>query len=198
MLKVGITGGIGSGKTIVCQVFEKLQVPVYYSDQVSRDLLASSKNLAAKVIENFGTGICGDNGIIDRRKLAEKVFGDQKSLALLNSLIHPVVNQDFSVWITQQKDCPYIVKEAAILFESGAYKDMDYVISVFADLDVRECRVAKRDGVTHEQFIRRTENQLDEETKCQRADYVIDNNGNLAILPQVLKFHEAFISKTNT
>jgi dephospho-CoA kinase len=198
MLKVGLTGGIGSGKTVVCKVFEALHVPVYNADLAARNLLHNSKGLAEKVIVHFGPSICQKNGDIDRSRLGEVVFKDASSLAALNAILHPAVNEDFSLWLGDKAGHDYIIKEAAILFESGSYKDMDCIISVYAGLDVRKQRVVERDGLTPDQFMLRESNQMEEEVKCKKADYVIDNQGAQPILPQVLKIHEGFISEPNT
>jgi len=198
MLKVGLTGGIGSGKTVVSKVFEVLHVPVYNADLAAKILLHNSEALSEKVVSHFGPGIRQKNGDIDRRKLGAIVFNDSAELSVLNSILHPEVNKDFELWLEDKGSQAYVIKEAAILFESGSYKQMDHIVSVYAGQEVRKQRVIDRDHVTEDQFMLREANQMAEEEKCEKADYVIDNQGGTPVLPQVLKIHEGIIRKTNT
>ncbi len=185
MLKIGLTGGIGSGKTTVAKVFETLGIPVYYADAAAKRLLNTNDTVKDAVIKHFGHEVY-KNGELDRKYLAGIVFNSKEKLELLNSLTHPAVIADADEWMQQQKDVPYIIKEAALLFESGAAAKLDYVIGVYAPHHVRVQRVMDRDGLSKEDVAKRISRQLDEEIKIKRCDFVITNNNRELILPQVL------------
>ena len=137
MIKVGITGGIGSGKSIICEVFKQLKVPVYNADSEAKNLINTDKEVQKKIIEQFGTSVFPDDEL-NRNKLAEIVFNDPSALTKLNNIVHPAVHLNFQKWLIQQT-YPYIIKEAAILFESGTYKNMDYILTVYAPEKLRIC-----------------------------------------------------------
>lgn len=197
MLKIGITGGIGSGKTTVCKMFEELGIPVYYADERAKHLMQHEHFLIDEIKRNFGEDVYED-GILNRERLAKKVFKDEKKLALLNSLVHPAVFHDTELWVEQQKKtkAPYILKEAALLVESGSYKKLDKLIVITAPVETRIKRVKKRDGVTKGQVMERIKHQMPEEEKVKLADYVIQNDKGLTELKeQVLKIHQELSKK---
>jgi dephospho-CoA kinase len=190
MLKIGLTGGIGSGKSTVAKVFETLGIPVYYADDAAKQLMNSNESLRSAIIKNFGKESY-KNGELDRKYLASLVFNDKKKLALLNALTHPVVIQHARQWLGRQTS-PYSIEEAALLFESGAAEHLDYVIGVNAPQHIRIKRVADRDGIPVEDIMKRISRQMDEETKIKLCDFVIVNDGQALVLPQVLRLHEKF------
>ncbi len=194
MLKVGVTGGIGSGKTTVCRIFEVLGIPVYYSDERSKALLNTDVSLMEQLRSRFGHDIYTRDGVIDRRKLGARVFADEAELNALNALVHPAVFKDFDNWALLQR-APYVLKEAAILFESGSYLDCDYTILVKAPAALRMERVMLRDGLTGELVQQRMDRQMSEEEKERMADLFINNDGKELLIPQVLRLHELFMKK---
>ncbi len=193
MKKVGITGGIGSGKSTVCSVFELLGVPVYYADDAGKQLLDEDK-VKAQVVQLFGNSILSGN-LIDRKILAELVFNNKEKLAQLNAVIHPAVGADFEGWLKKQEGCAYIIKEAAILFESGAYKQVEDVITVAAPAELKIKRAVQRTGITAEQVQERMNNQLSDEEKIKRSRFVIINDEEQLIIPQILKIHAELLSE---
>lgn len=194
MLKIGITGGIGSGKTTICQLFELLGVPVYYADNASRQLLGSDPEIKRSVVALFGEEILDEQKMIDRRKVASRVFGNDVALKKLNAIMHPAVGLDFERWLKQHRSVPYIIKEAAIMFESGAYKQLDKIIALTAPEDLRIARVMKRDGSEKEEVERRVAAQMSEQERVERSHYVIVNDEQQLVIPQVLQLHRIFIN----
>jgi len=192
MLKVGITGGIGSGKTTVCRYFEELGIPVYYADERAKYLMQHEHYLIDEIQRNFGKDIY-EGGQLNRQLLAEMVFNNKQKLDLLNSLVHPAVFRDNERWTEGQlaKKVPYIIKEAALLIESGSSKSLDKLIVVSAPLNVRVERISKRDNLQTEDIMARVRNQMPEEEKLKQADFVISNDGSLDNLKeQVLNIHQ--------
>lgn len=194
MLKIGITGGIGSGKTTVCRVFELLGIPVYNADDESKKILNSDKTAKESVIKLFGDSILNADGTIDRKKLGGLVFNKKEELEKLNAILHPAVGKHFDNWVKEQ-NAPYCIKEAAILFESGAYKQVDKVIMIVAPLELKISRVIKRSGITKEEVLARINNQLSDEEKVKRADFIIENDEQKLLIPQVLKLHHQILDK---
>lgn len=194
MTVVGITGGIGSGKTTVCEIFEHLGVPVYYADTRAKELMANDGKLKAKIIQAFGEKAYVD-GNLDRQYLAKIVFDSKQKLSVLNGLVHPAVADDFDEWLEAHKSAPYVLKEAAILFESGAYQNVDVSVLVIAPEELRIKRVMQRDGTSREQVLQRIKNQWNQERKEKLADYIITNDGQQLVIPQVLEFHNKFKGK---
>ena len=184
MKHIGITGNIGSGKSTVCRVFELLEIPVFYADIHARMLLyqADVKDRLTKI---FGREILDDRQEINRKKLADIVFHDTGALSRLNAIIHPQVHNTYHSWVSHQNS-PYTLYETAILFESGMAADFDRVILVTAPGEVRISRVCTRDHISREQVIARMNNQMAEETLIKKVDYIIDNDGNTLLIPQVL------------
>ncbi len=190
MIKVGLTGGIGSGKSVVAKVFETLGIPVYYADDAAKKLMNTNADLKAAIIKNFGEGSY-TNGELNREFIASIVFNDKEKLDLLNSITHPATIRDAEEWIKRQAS-PYIIKEAALLFESGANKNLDYVIGVYAPLQLRIKRVIARDALTKEEIMKRISRQMDEEKKMKRCDFVITNDEQELVIPQVLELDKKF------
>jgi dephospho-CoA kinase len=191
MLKIGLTGGIGSGKTTVAQIFEVLTIPVYYADRAAKDLMNKDPELKNKIIASFGPDVY-KGGNLDRSYLASQVFGNAQKLELLNSFVHPVTLRDGEEWMKKQKT-PYAIKEAAIIFESGLEKFFDYTIGVTAPESLRIQRVVDRDHISKEKVLERIQQQMDEKEKMSRCNFVIINDGEQAILPQVLAIHETLL-----
>jgi len=192
MYKIGITGGIGSGKSSVCMVFETLGIAVYYADARAKQLLNTDADLKTELEGYFGKDIYM-NGMLNRVQLAEIIFNDPIALEKVNSLVHPAVARDFEVWCTLQTS-PYVLEEAAIIFESGLAQRFDQVILVTASEDLRIERVCTRDRVSREAVRKRMANQWPEEKKMALADYIIHNDNEYAIIPQVINIHQKLIS----
>jgi|SRR3954463_10606584 dephospho-CoA kinase len=197
MLKIGITGGIGSGKTTVCKVFELLGIPVYYADDTSRNLLENDLEIKKKIIAAFGEQVIDSTGRIGRKKVASIVFGNEEKLNQLNAIIHPAVGDHFEKWLLMHLASPYILKEAAILFESGAYKQVDKVITITAPETLRITRVMKRDGTSTEDIELRIKAQLSEEERVKRSQFVIVNDEQQLVIPQVMKLHKEIVDLRN-
>jgi dephospho-CoA kinase len=194
MKKIGITGGIGSGKTIVARVFEQLGIPVYHADYWAKEIMNTEPLVIERLKDLFGKDIYNSDGKADRKRIAELVFADKNKLNELNSVIHPAVWLHGENWLKQHEDKPYILKEAAILFESGGNKGVDKVIMVSAPKDIRMERVMKRDNFTREEVEVRMANQWPDEKKIILSDFVIVNDGKQLVIPQVLEIHSKLIS----
>lgn len=195
MLKIGITGGIGSGKTTICKVFETLGVPVFYADTVAKQIMVSDGILVKGVRDAFGTESYTDEGILNNKHIAGIVFNNAEQLARLNELVHPAVFRAFDSWIKQiPSTVPYILKEAALLFESGSYKMCDQNILVIAAEQTRLQRVIERDGVTAEQVKARMDKQLPDTEKTKLADHIIYNNETDSLIIQVTRLHQLFLN----
>lgn len=186
MLKVGITGGIGSGKSTACKVFSAFGVPIFEADIEAKKILNNDPEIKKQLIKNFGIKVYLDNNTLNRKYLADIVFKDRKSLETLNSIVHPAVRNAFKDWFDKQKS-PYIVYEAAILFESGFYKMMDKNIVLVTNQDERIQRVMKRDGMSIELVQQRINNQWTDIQRKKLADFVIGNNNNELIVPQIVE-----------
>ena len=191
MLKIGITGGIGSGKSIVAKVFEHLDIPVYNADTAAKSLMENDPASRASITELFGPEAYL-NGTLNRSFISSLVFKDSRLLAALNALVHPATIQYGKEWMNRQS-APYVIKEAALIFESGTQAELDYVIGVYAPQALRIHRVMQRDTVTREQVMQRMANQLDESLKMKLCDVVVVNDDQQLVLPQVLALHEKFL-----
>lgn len=189
MKKIGLTGGIGSGKSTVAEVFQALNVPVFVSDEQARAIQNEDSGVVSSIMALFGKDIYS-GGKLDRAKLASIVFTDRKKLERLNAIVHPAVAKAFNDFAIKHSACPYVLKEAAIIFEHGLEKQLDAVITVIAPDEVRIRRVMERDRVSREDVQKRIANQLSQEEKAQRSDFVIVNDGKQLIVPQVLAIHE--------
>lgn len=193
MLKAGITGGIGSGKSYICKIFSSLQIPVYDADSQAAKLLGSNDIIKSELIKLFGHGLYKDHKF-DRKKLSDIIFSDAGILKKVNSIIHPAVALDFEAWVNKHSDSPYVIKEAAILFESGANKGLDYTINVNCPEKIRIERVMKRDNIPAEKVISIIKNQYTDETRNNLADFTITNDENSEVLKEVLKLHDFFLT----
>ena len=189
---LGVTGGIGSGKSTVCEIFKTFGIPVYDSDARAKALMSSNPNLINSIQSSFGEEAYVD-GESNRAYLAEIVFSDKGALERLNALVHPAVGRDFDEWADQQTS-DILIKEAAILIESGAYKQCDKILVVTCPEELRIERVMKRDGAIREQVTVRISKQLSDEERMTYADFEIDNSGTEMLIPQV----EKLINKLNT
>ena len=193
MLKIGITGGIGSGKTTVSKIFEVLGIPVYYADERAKVLMNTDEDIKHKIKELFGSKSYDATGNLNRKYLASIVFNSKDKLQQLNDIVHPEVKRDFERWLKQHEGKEdYVMKEAALLFETGGDKELDYTILVFAPEKLRIDRVIKRDNVDEESVLARMRNQLDEDKKFDLADLVILNDNEHLLIPQVLQLHRIF------
>lgn len=193
MIKVAVTGGIGSGKSIVCRLFSALGIPVFYADSEANRLMKEDPDVKNNIISTFGNEVYLSNGDIHRKKLADLIFNDNIALMKINEIVHPAVRNSFSQW-TEKQTTKYVIQEAAIVFESGASELFDKIITVYAPDELRIKRVMERDQVSREKVIERMNNQLSDEFKISKSDFVIVNNDIEMIIPQVLKIHNNLIS----
>jgi len=192
MKKIGITGGIGSGKTYVASVFQSLGIPIFNADIQAKRLMTSSGKLRKLVKEEFGNDIYKDADL-NKEKLASIVFSNSNKLQKLNSLVHPIVKEEFDNWCKKQTS-PYVIKEAAILFESNSHVGLDAVICVSAPLELRIERLLKRDNSSEKEIKKRIENQISQEEKEKRSDYIIVNDEKELLLPKIIKIHKELLS----
>ena len=195
MLKIGLTGGMGSGKTIVSRIFSVLGVPVFYSDDAAKTVMNEDVELKKKIISLFGAEAYTEDQL-NRKYISSIVFNDPFKLEQLNALVHPVTIAAADKWM-QQQTTPYVVKEAALMFEAGAAAHLDYVIGVFAPQAMRVQRAMQRDGITREEALARINNQVDDNIKMKLCDFVIVNNEQQSVLSQVLNLHEKFLAMVN-
>jgi len=201
-LKVGLTGGIGSGKSTIAKIFETLGIPVYYADDRAKALMNEKEDLKKNIILHFGEDVYL-NGILNRSYLSSQVFNNKEKLDLLNALVHPVTITDGDEWMNEQT-APYAIKEAALIFEAGVHKHLDfeagvhkhldYVIGVTAHAPLRIARVMQRDHITEEKVRERMNKQMDEEEKIKKCHFVIQNNEEQLLIPQVLALHEQLLA----
>jgi dephospho-CoA kinase len=191
MLKVGVTGGIGSGKSVICQVFTALGIPVINADDTARHLMENDTTLVQSIQWLLGDNVYID-GKLDRQKVSEIIFTDPAKLQQLNNLVHPAVIGYTNAWMEQQTT-PYIIKEAAIFFESGSNKDIDVMIGVAAPQELRIQRAMQRNNISREKVLAIIARQMDEDEKMSRCDHIVINNDFTPVLPQVLKLHELLL-----
>lgn len=194
MLTVGITGGIGSGKSTICRIFEVMEVPVFNADAEARRLQNEDPNIRSSMISLFGNEVYNDDGL-NRKLVAELVFNNKFLLDQLNNIIHPATLVAFEKWKQDYSSNRYVIKEAAILFESKSNIGLDKIIVVSAPEELKIERIIKRDNISREQIISRMNNQLTEEERIAKADFVIVNDEKSAIIPQVIAVHEKLLSK---
>lgn len=192
-LLVGITGGIGSGKTTVSKIFGALGIPIFNSDVEAKKIVNNNVNVIKQIKTAFGN-VYDENGL-DNKQLSAIVFKDKKALEKLNKIVHPIVAQNFEHWIEEHKNSKILMKEAAILIESGAYKSLDEIILIIAPKEKRIERVIRRDGVLLEDIKVRIDKQLTDEEKTKYANYLINNNEEQLLIPQVLKVYEQLKSR---
>lgn len=196
-LKVGVTGGIGSGKSLICKVFEVLNIPVYYADEKAKFLMQNNDILTDKISKLLGQNAYL-NGVLNKSYIADRIFNNAKLLAKLNALVHPAVREDFTKWSDKQ-NAPYVIEESAIIFEASLNQYFDKTILVVASEETRINRVIKRSKISKEQIQSRIQSQWTDEKKIPLADYVINNSGTNSFILQVLKIHELLlqVSKLN-
>jgi dephospho-CoA kinase len=192
MLKVGLTGNIGSGKSIIAGIFSVLQVPVYHADLESRQLLRDA-SVKESIRRQFGATIFTADGQVDRKQLGNIVFTDPEKLRILNDLLHPLVLEHFRGWCHQHHSSPYILHEAAILYESGIAGEFERVIHVACPEETAIGRVIIRDQTTREEVLNRMRFQLNEKEKATLADFIIRNDGSELVIPQVLDIHSRLL-----
>lgn len=191
MQKIGITGSIGSGKSIVCKIFEQLGVPVYYADERAKILMISNAEIITKVKLLFGNESYSETGELNRKHLSDIAFNNKDLLTQLNQIVHPIVFKDFDNWLfeKEQLNIKYIIKEAALMFETDSYKKIDKFIVVTAPMELRISRTMQRDSILKEQVLSRMNNQLSQEEKLAKADYEIINNEEISLIEQVFSLH---------
>lgn len=192
MFRVGITGGIGSGKSTVSAIFRLLGIPIYYADDAAKRLMQDDKELVSKIIEQFGAKSYKD-GQLDRQYISSVVFNDAEQLNRLNALVHPATIRDAMKWMNEQVS-PYAIKEAALIFESGSQDQLDYIIGVYAPESLRILRAMKRDKVDRESIKARMKKQIDESLKMRLCDTIILNDEQHLVIPQVIQLHKKLLT----
>ena len=193
-LKVGLTGGIGSGKSIVARIFKVLGIPCYDSDFHARNITETSPEVRNKIIETFGTNAYLPSGKYNRKEMSERVFNDSSILKELNSIVHPALESDYLKWYSQFESLPFVLKEAALLYEAGSYKQLDRMIVVTAPETLRVRRTLQRDPSRSQSQVENIiKNQWKEEDKVKLADFVIVNDDTELIMPQILNIYEQLI-----
>jgi dephospho-CoA kinase len=192
-MRIGITGGIGSGKSVVAGIFKVLGIPVFDADKEAKQIMENDPELRRLIIERFGAAAFEEE-ILNRKHLASIVFNDPYQLEVLNSLVHPAAIAAANTWANQQK-APYVVKEAALFFEAGSTAGIDYMIGVYAPQHIRLKRAMDRDGATRDEVLARMNRQIQEEIKMRLCDFVVMNDEQQLLIPQVLKLHEQFLQE---
>ncbi len=190
-IRVGLTGGIGAGKSLISGMFKCLGVPVYYADDRAKYLMNTQPGLRAAIVDLFGPEAYGKDGRINRPFLAKEAFSNPEKLQALEALVHPAVFRDTEQWEKEHEAYPYTLREAALLFESGNYKKLDKIITVAAPEELRIERILKRDKVPREAVLARIRRQWPEEEKIRRSDFVIYNDGRHMLIPQVMRIHQS-------
>jgi dephospho-CoA kinase len=190
VLRIGLTGGIGSGKSTVAKIFSTIGIPVFYADVAARDVMNEDVVLKQKIKQIFGDAAY-ENDMLNRKYIADIVFNDPFKLEQLNAIVHPATISVAHQWMLQQTT-PYVIKEAALFFEAGSTEGLDYIIGVYAPQHIRIQRVMQRDNVTRDEVLARMSKQINEEMKMRLCDFVIVNDEQTMIIPQVLKLHEKF------
>ena len=195
MLKIGVTGSIGSGKSIVCKIFAQLGVPIYNADERAKHLMVSNDTIVKKVKLLFGNESYTENGTLNRNHISKIVFENKQLLQELNQCVHPIVFADFDVWLLEQKEnkAPYIIKEAALMFETDSYKNIDKFIVVTAPIGDRIRRTMQRDNITKEEVEARMKNQMSQEEKLAKANFEIKNNEQDSLIEQIVLLHKEFL-----
>jgi dephospho-CoA kinase len=197
MIRVGLTGGIGSGKTTVAKIFELLGTPVYYADEAAKRIMNEDEELKLAIQKHFGEAVYKNNKL-DRAFLASQVFNNPSELDRLNALVHPATIRDANSWMNRQlsesgRGFCYTIKEAAVIFESGSAEQLDYVIGVFAPAELRIKRTMERNNASYEEVVNRMNNQIDEKIKMKLCDFVIYNDEQKLLIPQVIDLHERLL-----
>lgn len=191
ILRIGLTGGIGSGKTTVAKIFELLGVPVYYADEEARRIMNENEELRLSIQKEFGEAAY-KNGELDRSYMASNVFQNPVKLEMLNALVHPATIRDATNWMLEQRTA-YAIKEAALIFESTAAEELDYIIGVYAPVSLRIKRAMERNGVSYDEVLKRMNNQIDEDIKMKLCDFIIYNDEQKLLIPQVIELHQKLL-----
>ena len=194
-MKIGLTGGIGSGKTTVAKIFETIGIPVYYADEAAKRIMNEDKSLRQQIIQHFGEETYKENQL-NRSYLSSLVFNNEEKLALLNSLVHPLTIEDADNWVKKQNTA-YTIKEAALIFESDSWKHLDKVIGVNAPYELRLQRTMQRDNTSKDAVEARMAKQMNEEEKMKRCNFIINNDEKELLIPQVIALHERFTLEAN-
>ncbi len=192
MLRIGLTGGMGCGKTTVANIFKTLGVPIYFADDAAKRLMHTDEKLKSELIKYFGSDVY-INGQLNKSALSARVFGDRTKLNKLNSLVHPATIKDSQDWMEKQ-NAYYSIKEAALIFESNSENFLDYIIGVSSPLNLRIKRIKARDSISQDEIIERMSNQLDEDLKMEKCDFIIENNEEKMLIPQVISMHNKILS----
>lgn len=190
MIKIGLTGGIGSGKTTVSRVLELLDVPVYSADERGRWISDHDPAVIRQTKTVFGDQAYAADGTMNREYIAEKVFSDRELLQRLNGIVHPAIRRDYRLWLESHPEAPYTVMESAILFESGFDREVDRVVVVTAPEEVRLARTMHRDGADEKAVRARIAAQMDESQRVQKADFVLNANETELLIPQIMELHQ--------
>lgn len=189
---IGLTGGIGSGKTTVCKIFESLGIPIYYADTEAKKIMTSNPQVKSRVKVLLGHEAYHKNGKPDRKYIAEKIFGDKSLLAQISAIVHPAVRTSAERWaksFASDSNVPYVLQEAALLVENGSYKALTSLIVVTCPEEIRIKRVMLRDDLTYDEVMKKIKSQLPEEEKVRVADFIIKNDGKSLLIPQVMDIH---------
>jgi len=197
MIQVGITGGIGSGKSTICKIFESLGSPIFYADKVAKEITSNNKNIQSKIIELLGEEAFS-NGTYNTKYVSKLVFENRDLLYKLNQIIHPEVQNAYKNWLIVNNQKPYVLKEAAILIETQTHKELDKIILVSANKDLRIERILKRDNTSKEAVLARMDKQLSDHVKRNFAHFEIENNEQQPLIPTVIKIHEKLIEYNNS
>ena len=198
-LKVGVTGGIGAGKSLVCRIFSILGIPVYDADSRAKALMVQDRNVVEAIKSHFGDQAYLADGNLNRPYLANHVFQSKHRLKIINEIVHPIVALDFEKWSKIHENKPYLIKEAALMIESGSYKQLDYLIAVTAPVDIRIARVLARDPHRTEKNINEIiSSQLSDEENIDKSQFTIINDNHSLLIPKALKIHEFLISSVQT
>ena len=195
MLKIGLTGGIGSGKTTVATIFKVLGIPVFDADNAAKKIMNEDEVVKQQIIKEFGDGAYTNN-FLDKKYISNIVFSDAYKLEKLNAIVHPATIQAGLDWALQQHNMPYIIKEAALMFEAGSAFNLDYIIGVFAPKNLRTSRVMQRDGLTQQQVEDRMKNQIDDNIKTKLCDFVVINDEKKLLTNDILNLHKKILSLT--
>ncbi len=191
--KIGLTGGIGSGKSFIANLFALMKIPIYDSDRQAKFLMINDLGLVEGIKKEFGKKAYNKDGTLNRPLISEQIFKDKERLESINKLVHPAVRKDFKKWSESQKDCPYVINEAALFVENGSYKTLDALISVVSPLELRVARVLKRDLTDRQKVLARMNNQSSDDDKMKVSDFIIYNDEVCNLLQQISKVHQSLI-----
>lgn len=197
MISIGITGGIGSGKSTVCNIFASLGIPVNNADELAKKIIVEDAELKKSIINSFGEKSYLPDGTYNREYIAQIVFNDRVQLQTLNQLVHPKVIEHSKIWAEKHLKYPYIIKEAALMFESGSYLYNDYNIVVESPLALRIQRICKRDGIDEPMALKKIQSQLSDEERRQKASMIIINDENTSLIQQVYQIHQNLLAKND-